>query len=211
MHENKQLFDFMLQRIREIGNKNGLKPPQAFGKWFAEMYFQNPHDIFISDGSGDAKVDLFFWTSNGKESRHYIVNTKFTEKYNALAPVSFYDEVNAFWRAFANTGNRDSYLSKVVRPELRQRYKKLFQHYDDGRAQLFFVTNNRLNKVQIEAIRHSEVQLFHLEDILQFMVDYIENAMPRTPSLLLTGISNVLSAGEKDSEVPTSINLRTVT
>ena len=37
------------------------------------------------------------------------------------------------------------------------------------------------------------------------MVDYIEDAMPHTPELLLTGISTVLSAGEHDSEVPTSI------
>ena len=42
-------------------------------------------------------------------------------------------------------------------------------------------------------------------DILQYMVDYIENAMPRTRSLRLTGISNVLSADARETEVPTSI------
>jgi hypothetical protein len=37
------------------------------------------------------------------------------------------------------------------------------------------------------------------------MQDNIEDAMPHTPSLLLTGISTVLSAGVEDSLVPTSI------
>jgi hypothetical protein len=59
MYENKQLFDFMLQRVREVGASNGLKPPQAFGRWFAAMYFENPQKIYISDGAGDAKIDLF--------------------------------------------------------------------------------------------------------------------------------------------------------
>ena len=37
------------------------------------------------------------------------------------------------------------------------------------------------------------------------MADFIENAMPRTPPLRLTGISNVLSADKRETEVPTSI------
>ena len=126
MFENKQLFDFMLRRIHEVGNVNGLKSPQAFGRWFAEMYFKNPHDIFISDGSGDAKIDLFFNSTNGQNTEHYVVNTKYTEKYNSLAPVAFYNEINAFWQAFANEGNRETYPSSIVREELRPRYKKLF-------------------------------------------------------------------------------------
>src|SRR5436309_12363489 len=143
MYENKQLFDFMLRRVQEVGTIYGLKRPQAFGRWFAEMYFQNPRDIFISDGSGDAKVDLFFNVTNGKSNEHCIINTKFTETYNSLAPVAFYNEINAFWQAFANQGNRGSYLSSIVRPELRPHYKKLFQHYGEGRAHLLFVTNSR--------------------------------------------------------------------
>src|SRR6266516_6607226 len=86
VYENRQLFDFMQRRVREVGAANGLKVPQAFGRWFAEMYFQNPHDIFISDGSGDAKVDLFLTTTNGNRAEYCVLNTKYTEKYNALAP-----------------------------------------------------------------------------------------------------------------------------
>src|SRR6266567_610463 len=37
------------------------------------------------------------------------------------------------------------------------------------------------------------------------MADYIENAMPRTRPLRLTGINNVLSADKDETEIPTSI------
>ncbi|MGB7470222.1 MAG: AIPR family protein, partial [Candidatus Acidiferrum sp.] len=36
-------------------------------------------------------------------------------------------------------------------------------------------------------------------------LDYLEDAMPRTPSMLLTGINTVLSADKRDTEIPTSI------
>jgi hypothetical protein len=178
MYEQKHLFDFMLDRIEEVGSENGLKLPQAFGRWFAGTYFDKPHDFSISDGSGDGKVGLFFQTNNGKEVDHYILNTKFTQKYNAAAPVAFYDEINRFWQAFANTANRNEYLTSVVRPELRPKYKKLFEYYDNGNAQLFFVTNHRQNEQQYR---------------------YLEDAMPRTPALMLTGINTVLSADKSDT------------
>ncbi len=204
MYDQRQLFDFMLDRVNEVGTESGLKPPQAFGKWFATTYFSSPQAFFCSDGSGDGKVDSFFQVTDGKEVLHYVLNTKFTQKYGAPAPVSFYDEVTRFWQAFANKSNRQSYLS-VVRPELRQRYQKLFSHYDDDRAQLFFVTNHRRNERQYESVKATGVQVFHLDEMLQFVVDYIEDAMPRTPTLRLSGISSVLSADKRDTMVPTSI------
>jgi AIPR protein len=204
IYEQKQLFDFMLDRIEDVGSKNGLKLPQAFGRWFAEMYFDKPQDFVISDGSGDGKVDLFFQTNNGKDIEHNILNTKFTKNYGTLAPVAFYDEINRFWQAFANEANQKEYLS-VVRPELRPKYKKLFTYYKEGNAHLFFVTNHRRNEKQYETIKATDVQVFHLEEVLQFMADYLEDAMPRTPRMLLTGINTVLSADKRDTEVPTSI------
>jgi hypothetical protein len=63
----KQLFDFMLDRVNEVAAESGLKPAQAFGKWFASIYFANPNEFFCSDGSGDGKVDSFFQVTNGKE------------------------------------------------------------------------------------------------------------------------------------------------
>lgn len=200
----KQLFDFMLDRVAEFSIDSGLKPPQAFAKWFASFYFPNPNDFFSSDASGDGKVDAFFHVTNGKEVQHYLLNTKFTEKYDAPAPVAFYDEITRFWQSFRNREARPAYL-KTVRPELRQRYRKLFDYYDNGHAELVFVTNHRRNEKQYEAVKSLNVQIVHLNEMLQFVVDYIEDAMPRTSSLLLTGISSVLSADKRETKVPTSI------
>lgn len=202
--DDRQLFDSVLQRVHEVADEQALKPPQAFGRWFAEMYFQNPRGFFAADGSGDAKVDWFFDVPNGRSLEHCILNTKYTDKYNATAPVAFYNEVVSFWQAFKNEGNRANYL-KLVRTELRPRYKKLFHLYDQGAARLFFVTNSRKNVTQINAIKKCDVQVFHLEDLLQFTVDYIEDAMPHTRPLFLGGIHTVLSAGKDESAVPTSI------
>ncbi|MGB7468371.1 MAG: hypothetical protein WBW58_03310, partial [Candidatus Acidiferrum sp.] len=165
MYEQKQLFDFILDRVEDTASENGLKLPQAFGRWFASMYFDKPQNFFISDGSGDGKVDLFFETSDGRNVDHLVLNTKFTEKYNASAPVGFYDEISRFWQAFANKANRNSYLS-VVRTELKPKYRKLFEYYDDGNAQLFFVTNHRRNERQFEAVKANGVRIFHLDEIL---------------------------------------------
>src|SRR5262249_28795562 len=110
MYEHKQLFDSMLERVRAVGSANGLKQPQAFPRWFAEMYFEGPRDFVVADGPGDAKVDLFFSTTNGKGVRHHILNTKFTEAYNSTAPVAFYNEITSFWQAFKNKSNRTNYL-----------------------------------------------------------------------------------------------------
>ena len=205
MYEQRKLFDFMLNRINEVATESGLKPPQAFGKWFATTYFSNPQEFICPDGSGDGKVDSLFQVNDGKEVQHYVLNTKYTQKYDAPAPVSFYDEITRFWQAFANKSNRQSYLSSVVRPELRPRYQKLFGYYDDGRASLFFVTNHRRNEKQYEAVKATGVQVFHLNEMLQFVVDYIEDAMPYTQTLRLTSISSVLSADKRDTKVPTSI------
>jgi hypothetical protein len=204
MYEQKQLFDLILYRVDDTASENGLKLPQAFGRWFASMYFDKPQNFSISDGGGDGKVDLFFQTSDGRNVDHFVLNTKFTEKYNAAAPVAFYDEITRFWQAFANKANRDAYLS-VVRTELKPKYRKLFEYYDDGNAELFFVTNHRCNERQFEAVKANGVHIFHLDEVLEFTLDYLEDAMPRTPSMVLTGINTVLSADKRDTEIPTSI------
>lgn len=205
MYERQQLFDFMLERINEVGVLTGLEPPQAFGRWFVDMYFEDPQDVFVSDGTKDGKVDLFFTTHDEETVQHHVLNAKFTKKYNNHSAVAFYDEITRFWQAFANKPRRNAYLREVVRPELRQRYRMLFERYDAGKAQLTFVTNHRRNDEQYATVRESGVQIFHLEDVVQFMADYIEGAMPRTKTMLLTGISKVLSADKRETEVSTSI------
>lgn len=204
MYERQQLFDFMLNRIKDVKAMHSLEEPQAFARWFCEMYFLRPQDIYIPDGSKDGKVDLFLKTTDEESVTHHILNTKFTRKYNESAPVVFYDEITRFWKAFNNRAARKPYL-QTVRDELRNRYRTLFERYDAGAARLMFVTNHRKNPWQYESVRNYDMDIFHLEDLIQFMADHIEDAMPKTPPLLLTGISTLLTPDRHDTEVPTSI------
>jgi hypothetical protein len=204
MYEKKQLFDFMMGRIQEVGREFGLKEPQAFARWFCGMYFLDARKILTTDGGGDGKVDLTFQVADNRGVEDYVINSKFTTKYDAITPVSFYNEITSFWRAFANKGTRKQYLQSI-RSELRGHYKRLLEGYDNGKTNLIFITNHRRNDVQFEAVKSYQVRVFHLEDVTQFMVDHIEDAMPRTAPLLLTGISHVLSPDRQDTSVPTSI------
>ena len=204
MYEKAQLFDFMIQRVKEVARERGFLEPQGFAAWFIDMYFGPKKELYVSDGTADGKVDAFFGMVKDGTIQHYVLNTKFTRQYDKQAPVTFYDEITRFWQAFANKPARTRYLN-TVRTELRLRYKKLFDHYDEGRAQLMFITNHRRNEKQFDSVRGSGVQIFHLEELTQFLVDYIEDAMPRTPEMLLTGISAVLSPDKRDTEVSTSI------
>jgi hypothetical protein len=205
MLEKSDLFRFMLDRVSEVGQENSLPKPQAFPRWFTNLYFDHAKDIFISDGAKDGKVDLFLTTHDEDAVQHYAINSKFTSIYNEKAPVSFYDEITRFRNAFANKPARPAFLKKTIRPELRSHYRKLLERYDNGRARLVFITNHRRNENQFESVKSPDLDIFHLEEILQFMVDDIEGAMPRTPSMVLTGIRAVLSADKRDTEVSTSI------
>lgn len=199
------LFEFLLERVRETKKEHLDAEPQAFGRWFAKLYFLDPKDIFISDGSKDGKIDLFFTTNNGKSVRHHILNTKFTKEYNKIAPPVFYEEITKFWQVFENTPARVAYLEKSVKPELRSYYKKLFERYDAGEAELMFVTNHRCNEAQYDQFQNIPVKIFHLDDLLQCLVDDIDGAMPRTPPITLTGIHGVISPDKADTEIATSI------
>jgi hypothetical protein len=75
--EKSDLFEFMLDRVKETQKQHLDGEPQAFGRWFAELFFMSPRDIFVSEGSKDGKIDLFFATDNGKTVLHHVLNTKF--------------------------------------------------------------------------------------------------------------------------------------
>jgi hypothetical protein len=204
-YEKKPLFDFMRERIKDMGKMFGREEPQAFAQWFINMYYLAPTDVFISDGSKDGKVDAFFKTDDGISVLHHVINSKFTREYDKLAPRSFYDEIIAFWRAFDDKNTRPKYLENAVKAELRPRYWKLFERYDAGSADLMFLTNCRRSDNQYLQVEDLPVKVFHLDDLIQHMVDDIDICMPRTHSMILTGISHVLSPDMKDTEVPTSI------
>lgn len=199
------LFEFMLERVKDVAKQYNALEPQAFGRWFANLYFTNARDFFVSDGSNDGKIDLFFNTDNGKTVRHHILNTKFTREFNKLAPQSFYQEIQWFGHAFANKEARSAYLEKSVKKELRPRYNQLFNWYDNDEAELVFVTNHRCNEGNYEQVRDGNVKVVHMDDLLQYMADDIDGAMPRTQPIELTGIHTLLAADRTDTEVATSI------
>jgi AIPR protein len=203
--QKSDLFQFMLDRVKDTQKLHLEAEPQAFGRWFAELFFMNPQDMFISDGSRDGKIDLFFTTHNQKSVLHHVMNTKFTKDFNRIAPPSFYEELKYFWQAFENRSARDGYLEKAVKSELRIHYKRLFERYDHGAAELMFVTNHRCNDAHFEQVKNVPVKVFHLDDLIQCLVDDIDGAMPRTHAISLYGIHAVLSPDKADTEVASSI------
>ena len=203
--DKNYLFNLITEKIDEISVKDSISTDAGFQKWFIRMYFQNPKDIFISDGSRDGKVDSFCKVLDVDTLSYKIFNSKFTKSYDKQAPSQFYDEVIAYNKVFVNSDYRATFLEKYIRKDLKNQYKILFDQYDKSNAELFFITNLKKNINQYNRIEDLEINIFHLEDILQFVVDDIEGAMPITNPLLLTSINNVLSASKEDTVIPTSI------
>lgn len=203
--DKADLFDFMLKRVKDAQQEHLHGEPQAFGRWFAELYYSNPRDFFISDGAKDGKIDIFFATDNGKAVMHHVLNTKFTREFNKLAPPKFYEEISYFWGAFKNKEARPAYLEKAVKSELRPRYRTLFERYDNGMAELVFLTNHRRNDAYFEQVKRTGVHIFHLDDLMQHLIDDIDGAMPRTSPIRLNAIHSLLPANREDTEVATSI------
>src|SRR5687768_14876997 len=101
-HAKSDLFNFMLDRVRDTERQHLEAEPQAFGRWFAELFFQKPRELVVTDGSKDGKIDLFFKTDDGRSVTHHVLNTKFTKEFNKIAPPSFYEEMRYFQHAFEN-------------------------------------------------------------------------------------------------------------
>src|SRR5690242_15223818 len=129
----KDLFDFITDRVDNAANIEGTKSFRAFPRWFAEMYYQHPEKPFSSDGTGDGKVDFFFHTVSGHSVTHHVINSKYTETYNQIAPVGFYDEVLAFYQLFKEPAGRGKFVQTKVKTELRPFYKTLFDAFDAGK------------------------------------------------------------------------------
>ncbi|HKT12472.1 MAG TPA: hypothetical protein VJW77_11670 [Terriglobia bacterium] len=86
MHETRDLFDFMMDRTKDVQNRTATKDYHAFGRWLAQLYFQEPKDVSTWDGAGDGKVDVVFKTEEDGELRYHVLNTKFTKKFDVIAP-----------------------------------------------------------------------------------------------------------------------------
>jgi hypothetical protein len=202
---SRDLFGFINRQVKEQANGQGVPSHRAFPRWFATMYYQNPEDFFASDGTGDGKVDCFFRTVSGNAVTHHAVNSKFTDSFNQTAPVAFYDEVIAFHHLFKESVGRDTFLKKKVNEELHRLYKKLFKAYEDGNARLLFLTNCRKNAGQMARVEQLDVQTFHLEDLVQHVLDDMDGAMPRTPDLTLQQIGTTLSPPAEEAGISTTL------
>jgi len=203
--DKKELANLIFERIKEVSQKTGYGEPQSIGRWFAEMYYSDPQGFFVSDGSRDGKIDTFFTTHNGKSVTHHVVNAKYTDEYNRLAPRDFYNEIAFFAQVFLNVDQREEYLAQKVKPELRSRYRTLFERFDDGMVELLFVTNFRENEGADLPLKGLPVKIFHLDDLVQHLIDDLDATMPRTPDLVLSNVNNVLSPDKSDTSVSTSI------
>ena len=203
--KRKDYFDFTLKQVKHTSELHGDKMPQAFGRWFSNMFFQGVINVAIPDGAGDGKVDALVSCQVGSAVRYHILNSKFTNQYDNPSPASFYDEITRYWQAFENKSNRAAYLKSVVREPLRPHYKKLFKLYDEGSAKLHFLTNHRINENGHASVKAYKIDYLYLDDVLEYVAEHLEGAMPETEPLLLSGISNVLTATINESEVPTSI------
>jgi len=203
--DKAELFNLILERVKETSQKTGYGEAQSFGRWFADMYFLDPQGLFVSDGSRDGKIDTFFTTHNSKVVTHHILNTKYTEEYNKLAPREFYNEIAYFVQVFQNIDQREEYLAQKVKGELCPRYRTLFERFDEEMAELIFVTNCRRNEGADAPLANLPVKIFHLDDLIQHLVDDLDVTMPRTPNLVLSDIHTVLSPDKSDTSVATSI------
>src|SRR5688572_23676135 len=167
----KDLFDLIVSRVQNVSGERGIADYQAFGRWFAEMYFQHPHDFYHSDGARDGKVDLFFKTDNGKAVKHHVLNMKFTETYNQAAPNKFYEEIAFFAQTFLNSDQRDTYLENKVKSELRQKYRELYERFDNDAVELIFLTNCTRNDGAMAPLSKLPVKILHLDDLIQHLID----------------------------------------
>ena len=72
-------------------------------------------------------------------------------------------------------------------------HKHQFDAYDAGKAELLFLTNCKRNDGQFERVKQLDVSTFHLEKLIQHVLDDLDGAVPRTPDSELQHIGTTLS------------------
>ena len=95
--KRRDIFELLKKLVDETAAETGRLQPQAFVKWFVDLYFPRSSDFFASDGSHDGKVDAFFKVTHGSDRvvRH-VINSKFTSTFDQGAPGRYYDEAARF-------------------------------------------------------------------------------------------------------------------
>lgn len=206
--ESRALFDLLISRVRQIAEDRSEPAHVAFVRWFAHMYHLKPLEFRSSDGPGDGKVDAFYFTYEAGAVHRHLVNAKYTASYGRLAPPTFYEELTRLSTAFRARTKRGDWLERAVKPELHHAYKQLFDAYDEGRARITFLTTHRANENALTAQALDRFDFFHLDELLAFVADDAESAMPRTPNLELTEVRSgaILSTDpDETGGVPTAV------
>jgi hypothetical protein len=88
---------------------------------------------------------------------------------------------------------------------LRKKYQNYFKYYDNGLVDLFFITNHKINQKQYESVKAYGIEIFHLDNVLQYLIEHIEGALPETEPLIFSDITSVLTPPSAETEIPTSI------
>ena len=203
--DSHSTFHLMIERVSMLAKQNaGQGEDKAFVRWFADLFYNEYHSLIVSDGAGDGKIDASCVTTEVGKANYHIINAKYTRAYNKQAPVQFYEELTALLKPFMSKSDRPAYL-RTVRQELRERYEMMLDAFDEGRADLVFVTNCRRNQNRSQILEESPIRLLHLEDLVQFIIDDIDGAMPLTADLILSDVHAVLNADPHDAQIATSI------
>lgn len=200
------LFQRMTNRVKEYAKEYKVPEFKAFGYWFANVHFNKPDIIKLEswDGKGDGKADFYIEYKEENKVKFCLLNMKYTEEYsNNKTNHKVYEELQQFIDAFRYRENREKYLESV-RTDLKDKYNKILNEYDNANVKLFFVTNKYKGDRHV-IIQDSELECFHLGDLLQSMIAFLDDAMPKTPDLILTQISKILPASDDLSKVPTTI------
>src|ERR1051326_8315230 len=196
--DSHSTFHLMIERVSMLAKQNaGQGEDKAFVRWFADLFYNEYHSLIVSDGAGDGKIDASCVTTEVGKANYHIINAKYTRAYNKQAPVQFYEELTALLKPFMSKSDRPAYL-RTVRQELRERYEMMLDAFDEGRADLVFVTNCRRNQNRSQILEESPIRLLHLEDLVQFIIDDIDGAMPLTADLILSDVHAVLNADRSE-------------
>ena len=82
----------------------------------------------------------------------------------------------AFYQLFNAPQGRNKFLKLKVKKELHAFYKKLFTAFDNGTTRLLFLTNFRQNAGQLARVEQLDVEIFHLENLIQHVLDDFDGA-----------------------------------
>ena len=105
--DKSDLFQFMLERVKETQKQHLEGEPQAFGRWFADLFFMSPRDIFVSDRS--ERIESLTYSLPPTTARRFFITFS--------TPNSQRSSIRLRRQLFTKRSNTSGKLSKTVLPE----------------------------------------------------------------------------------------------